>query len=241
MRAGWRLTAPRTRKRAARAAPRRASCGDRAALARAAARIDKSAFTRADLVELVGAQIPVDAAGDPRAHIDMIVDAVSMRVSAPRAAHHREGHELFTVDAVIAEEKRIFAMVDETDTRARLDVRGEDLDGLSADQARAIGTIAQSPHLVQPLQAPAGAGKTHSLQSAARRRAPHQQARSRGRADRPSRRRGAARRGRRPRRNRRQSAQTHRGEQADHRPAHRHRRRRSLHGGHPRPQNPPRR
>ena len=117
----------------------------------------------------------------------MIVDAVSMRVSAPRDAHHREGHELFTVDAVIAEEKRIFAMVDETDTGARLDVRGEDLDGLSADQARAIGAIAQSPYLVQPLQAPAGAGKTHSLQGAARRRAPHQQRSPRGRADRQSR------------------------------------------------------
>jgi hypothetical protein len=67
------------------------------------------------------------------------------------------------VDAVIAEEQRIFDMIDETDTRARLDVRASDLHDLSADQVRAIVAIAASPYLVQPLQAPAGAGKTHSL------------------------------------------------------------------------------
>jgi ATP-dependent exoDNAse (exonuclease V) alpha subunit len=97
--------------------------------------------------------------------IEQVVDAVAVPVSAPRNAHHREGHERYTVEAVIAEEKRIFAMVDETDTRARLGVRTEDLDGLSADQARAIAGIAQSTYLVQPLQAPAGAGKTRSLKA----------------------------------------------------------------------------
>ena len=165
MRAAWKLTAPRTTKRAERAAPRRRILGDRAALARAAAHIEKSAFTRADLVELVGAQIPVDADGDPRAHIDTIVDAVSMRVTATREAHHREGHELFTVDAVIAEEVRIFDMIDTADPHTKLDVRDDDLGDLSSDQARAIRAIAQSPYLVQPLQAPAGAGKTHSLKA----------------------------------------------------------------------------
>jgi conjugative relaxase-like TrwC/TraI family protein len=158
-------------QRARRAAPR--ILLDRARLARMVARIDKSAFTRADLVELVGALLPVDAPGDPRALIEQIVDAVSLRVTAPREAHHREGYELFTVDAVIAEEQRIFEMIDETDTRTRLDVRATDLGDLSADQARAIGNIAASPSLVQPLQAPAGAGKTHSLKAlrAAARRA----------------------------------------------------------------------
>jgi conjugative relaxase-like TrwC/TraI family protein len=150
-------------RRARRAAPR--ILGDRAALARAAAHIDKSAFTRADLVELVGPQLPVDADGDPRSHIDTIVDAVSMRVTGPRETHHREGHELFTVDAVIAEEVRILDMIDEADTGTRLDVRDTDLGDLSPDQARAIRAIAQSPYLVQPLQAPAGAGKTHSLKA----------------------------------------------------------------------------
>ena len=148
---------------ARRAAPRLLL--DRARLARMVARIDKPAFTRADLVELVGALLPVDAPGDPRALIEQIVDIVGVRVSATRDAHHREGHELFTVDAVIAEEQRIFDMIDEADTRARLDVRASDLGDLSADQARVIANIAGSPYLVQPLQAPAGAGKTHSLQA----------------------------------------------------------------------------
>jgi len=138
---------------------------DRARLARMVANIDKPAFTRADLVELVGALLAVDAPGDPRALIEQIVDMVRVRVSATRQAHHREGHELFTVDAVITEEQRVFDMIDEVDTRARLDVRAADLAGLSDDQARAIATIAASPYLVQPLQAPAGAGKTHSLQA----------------------------------------------------------------------------
>ena len=127
--------------------------------------IDKPAFTRADLVELVGALLPVDAPGDPRALIEQIVDIVGVRVTAAREAHHREGHEMFTVDAVIVEETRIFDMVDAVDTRARLDLRSADLGDLSADQARAIANIAASPYLVQPLQAPAGAGKTHSLQA----------------------------------------------------------------------------
>jgi conjugative relaxase-like TrwC/TraI family protein len=138
---------------------------DRARLARMVAQIDKPAFTRADLVELVGALLPVDAPADPRALIEQIVDIVGVRISGPRQAHHREGHEMFTVDAVIAEEARIFELIDATDNRARLDVRGEDLEGLSADQARAIGNIATSPYLVQPLQAPAGAGKTHLLKA----------------------------------------------------------------------------
>jgi conjugative relaxase-like TrwC/TraI family protein len=136
---------------------------DRARLARMVARIDKPAFTRADLVEWVGALLPVDVPGDPRALIERITDVVGVRISAARAAHHREGHEMFTVDAVIAEEARIFDMIDAVDNGARLDVRAEDLEGLSADQARAIVNIAASPYLVQPLQAPAGAGKTHSL------------------------------------------------------------------------------
>jgi conjugative relaxase-like TrwC/TraI family protein len=148
---------------ARRAAPRLLRY--RARLERLVARIDKAAFTRADLVELVGALLPVDAPGDARALIEQIVDMVGVRVSAPREAHHREGHEMFTVDAVIAEETRIFDMVDAVDARARLDVRAADLEGLSADQARAIANIAASPYLVQPLQAPAGAGKTHSLQA----------------------------------------------------------------------------
>ena len=138
---------------------------DRARIAEMAAHIDKPTFTRADMVELIGAQLPIDAPGDPRALIEHIVDEVGLRVSAPREAHHREGNEKFTIDAIIAEEERILEMVDDSDNRARLDVRTEDLGDLSADQKRAIRNIAVSPFLVQPLQAPAGAGKTHSLKA----------------------------------------------------------------------------
>jgi len=112
----------------------------------------------------VSALLPVDAPGEPRALLEQIVDMVGVRVSATREAHHREGHEMFSVDALIAEETRIFDLVDAADNRARLDVRTADLADFSADQARAIANIAVSPYLVQPVQAPAGAGKTHSLQ-----------------------------------------------------------------------------
>lgn len=148
---------------ARRAAPRLLL--DRARLARLVAGIDKPTFTRADLVELFGALLPVDAPGDPRELIEKIVDTVAVRVTPERHVHQREGHARFTVDAVIAEEERIFSMVDARDARSRLDMRAEDLGAHSPDQRRAVGAIAQSPYLVQPLQAPAGAGKTHSLKT----------------------------------------------------------------------------
>jgi conjugative relaxase-like TrwC/TraI family protein len=138
---------------------------DRVQLARMAAAVDKAAFTRADMVELLGAGLPVDAPGDPRTAIEDMVDLVGIRISAPRERHHREGHEKFTVDAVIVEEQAILDMADATDTRSRLDLRPADIGDLSVDQARAIAAIATSAHLVQPLQAPAGAGKTHSLKA----------------------------------------------------------------------------
>jgi conjugative relaxase-like TrwC/TraI family protein len=138
---------------------------DRARLAAMAAHIDKAAFTRADMVELIGAQLPVDAPGAPREVIEQIVDAVVVRISAPRRAHQREGHEKYSLDVVMAEEARIFGLVDAADHRARLDVRSDDVAGLSADQVRAVRSIAAAPFLVQPLCAPAGAGKTHSLRA----------------------------------------------------------------------------
>ena len=150
--------------RSARRAEAR-TAADRVRIAQMAAAIDKAAFTRADMVELVGAQLPIDAPGDPRVLIEAIVDRVGVRISAPRQAHQREGHETFTVDAIITEEERVHQMVDESDNRGRLDVRDEDIRDLSGDQQRAIRNIAISPFLVQPLQAPAGAGKTHALKA----------------------------------------------------------------------------
>ncbi|KAA0093584.1 AAA family ATPase [Mycolicibacterium sp. P1-18] len=138
---------------------------DPAQLAQMAAAVDKAVFTRADMVELLGAQLPVDAPGDPRASLEAMVEQVGIRLGAPRQRHHREGHEKFTVDAVIVEEHAVLEMADETDNLARLDLRAADVGDLSADQAKAIAAIATSAHLVQPMQAPAGAGKTHSLKA----------------------------------------------------------------------------
>jgi len=141
------------------------SAHDAARTADIAAHIDKPTFTRADMVELLGAQLPIDAPGEPRELIEQLVDTVGIRISAPREAHQREGSEKFTLEAIIAEEEHILDLADESDNRSRLDLRAQDLDDLSADQQRAIQNIAVSPFLVQPLQAPAGAGKTHSLKA----------------------------------------------------------------------------
>ena len=61
---------------AARAARRAAARTpfDRARLADAAEKIDKAAFTRADLVEIVGAQLPVDTERSPRQLLEAAVD-----------------------------------------------------------------------------------------------------------------------------------------------------------------------
>jgi ATP-dependent exoDNAse (exonuclease V) alpha subunit len=117
------------------------------------------------MIELIGAQLPIDAPDEPRAVIEQLVDHVGVRLSALREAHQREGSEKFTLEAIIAEEEQVFEMVDESDNRSRLDLRTQDLGDLSADQERAIRNVAVSPFLVQPLQAPAGAGKTHSLKA----------------------------------------------------------------------------
>ena len=68
-----------------------------------------------------------------------------MRLSAPRAAHQREGHERFTLDVILAEEAAVLDLVDARDDRARLwdcDDRDPDTAALSADQARAVRNIA---------------------------------------------------------------------------------------------------
>jgi hypothetical protein len=138
---------------------------DSALLADMAADVQHAAYTRADMIEHLGAHLPVDVDGEPRVLLERMTDAVGIRVSEPRHAHHREGHERYTVDAVIDEEERILATADAHDNRSRLDLRPEDIGDLSPDQARAIADIATSAQLIQPLQAPAGAGKTHSLKA----------------------------------------------------------------------------
>lgn len=136
------------------------------AFVRAAAEtVDKAVFTRADLIEVLGAHLPVDAEHSPREMLEAAVDAVGVRLSAPRAAHQREGHEKFTLDAILQEESAVLDLVDARNDRAQLWVRDSDTAGLSADQAAVIRAIGASPWLVQPLSAPAGAGKTTCLQA----------------------------------------------------------------------------
>ncbi len=143
---------------------------DRQRLLGAAEAMEKAVFTRADLVELLGAQLPIDIEGDarsPRQLVEAAVDGLGVRVSAPRLAHQREGHERFTLEAFLAEERAVLDLVDARDVRAALWVRDGDTDGLSPDQARVVTTIASSEQLVCPLSAPAGAGKTTSMRALA--------------------------------------------------------------------------
>ncbi|MGJ6123546.1 MobF family relaxase [Mycolicibacterium sp. Y3] len=152
--------------RAARRAHARTAF-DRARVLAAAEKIDKAAFTRADLIEVLGAQVPVDSELSPREMVEAAADAVSVRLSAPRAAHQREGHERFTLDAILQEEAAVMELVDARNERAQLWLPARDTAGLSADQRAAVTEIARSPWLVQPLTAPAGAGKTTCLRTLA--------------------------------------------------------------------------
>jgi ATP-dependent exoDNAse (exonuclease V) alpha subunit len=170
--AQWRTDArglrlDRTAFNTARAA-RRASARnrfDRARILAAAEQIRKAAFTRADLIEILGAQLPVHTERTPRELLESAVDQVAVRLTATRAAHQREGHELFTLDAILREEAAVLDLVDAQSNRAMLWIKEADTAHLSADQARAVENIGRSPWLVQPLSAPAGAGKTTSMRA----------------------------------------------------------------------------
>jgi conjugative relaxase-like TrwC/TraI family protein len=140
---------------------------DRERLVAAAERIEKAAFTRADLIEILAAQLPIDTETSPRAVVEAAADEVSVRLTAPRQPHQREGHERFTLDAILAEEAALLDLVDARDIRASVWVHDADTVGLSPDQKRAVENIAKSPWLVQPLSAPAGAGKTTSMRALA--------------------------------------------------------------------------
>ena len=91
---------------------------------------------------------------------------MAMRLTRPRQAHEREGHERFTLDLILAEEFDVLQMCDARDVRAVMRVQERHTAELSPDQARAVRNIAESPWLVQPLAAPAGAGKTTSMRAA---------------------------------------------------------------------------
>ena len=109
MRAVCSWTAPRILRRAPRGAPRRACCWTARALARMVAqhrqaRVHARRPRRAGRARCCRSTRPgIRARSSKRSSTWS-----GCAISAPRDAHHREGHELFTVDAVIAEEARIF-------------------------------------------------------------------------------------------------------------------------------------
>jgi len=134
----------------------------------AVAGIDSPAFTRADLIEALGARMPVTldgAAAEPRAVLEGLAERAAVRITEARAPHEREGHERYTAAPMIAEEVAIFERVTAASTAARIPAGVVDTDGLSPDQAGAVEAIASSPWLVQVLCAPAGSGKTTSLRA----------------------------------------------------------------------------
>ena len=207
MRAACTWTAQRFDAARARAAHRSAHPvrHGRASLA-AAEKIDKAAFTRADLVEIVGAQLPVDTERTPRELVETAVDEVAVRLTAPRAAHQREGHERFTLDAILDEEAAVLDLVDARNDRAMLWINDEDTAHLSADQKRAVREH-RPLTVADPAAVRAGRrGQNHLDARAARRRAPPLRRDGAGaRPDRQGRRRRGPRRCRRPRLHDRQS------------------------------------
>ncbi|MGV7710883.1 AAA family ATPase, partial [Mycobacterium kansasii] len=71
----------------------------------------------------------------------------------------------YTAAELLAEERAIIDLTPVRAQRAVITIRRDDTAALSADQRAAITNIAASPWLIQPLSAPAGAGKTHSLKA----------------------------------------------------------------------------
>jgi conjugative relaxase-like TrwC/TraI family protein len=136
-------------------------------VAAAVAGIERSAFTRADLVEALGARLPVTVEAtpaDPLELVEALADRAAVRITEARAPHEREGHDRYTAAPMIAEEIAVWEMIGARNPAAVIDTAA-DAAGLSGDQARAVGAVAASPWLVQVLTAPAGAGKTTSLRA----------------------------------------------------------------------------
>ena len=126
-------------------------------------------FTRADLIEAITAALPVGAAAtagvSPRELVETLADEVLIPVTAERAPHQREGSVRYTAAELLAEERAIVNLTPARSQRAVIPIRRDDTAALSPDQRAVITNIAASPWLIQPLSAPAGAGKTHSLKA----------------------------------------------------------------------------
>ena len=139
----------------------------------AAASIDKPAFTRADLVEAIAPVLPVvieGAPGTPRTLIEAIVDRVGMRITA--ATHVQRSGRVPNGSPPRKSSPKRLRVIGLIDTRERpiAVLPGEDRGGSRSSRGIVPGSGSgdhrhrvTSPWLIQPLSAPAGAGKTTSL------------------------------------------------------------------------------
>ena len=90
-----------------------------------------------------------------------------MRLTAPRAAHQREGHERFTLDRILAEEMAVLDLVDARDDRALLWVKDEDTAALVAGSEARCGEH-RSLTLARPAAVGAGRGGQDHLDARSR-------------------------------------------------------------------------
>ena len=90
-----------------------------------------------------------------------------LRCGSPRPGPHISAKAMSASPSTPSshEEAAVLDLVDARNDRAMLWIKDDDTAHLSADQKRAVENIGRSPWLVQPLSAPAGAGKTTSMRA----------------------------------------------------------------------------
>jgi sugar phosphate isomerase/epimerase len=136
---------------AARGAARRGAARNRAtrstvrAWPMPAEKIEKAAFTRADLIEIIGAPLPVDTEKSPRQELEAAADEIGVRLTAPRGAHQREGHERSTLDRILAEEVAVLDLVDALDDRSTLWIKDRDTADLRRIRSEPSRTLVAYP------------------------------------------------------------------------------------------------
>ena len=96
-----------------------------------------------------------------------------MRLTAPRAAHQREGHERFTLDRILAEEAAVLDLVDARDDRAlAVDQRRTTPRGCRRTRSAPCENIGRSPVAGATAVRAGRGGQDHLDARLARRRAP---------------------------------------------------------------------
>ena len=101
----------------------------------------------------------------PRELVEAAVDEIGMRLTGPRVAHQREGHERFTLDRILAEEAVLLTWSTPATAGAAVGPRRH----RGAVAGPAARRAQHRHHAVAgaPVGAPAGAGKTTSMRALA--------------------------------------------------------------------------